>query len=120
MVFKGIEKLCQFTGRAHQAEYWYFFLFNFLISLGLGIVDGVAGTLASNGQGLIGGIYSLAVFIPSIAVGARRLHDVGKSGWFLLIPFYNLYLLCLKGEGKNQYGDNPLDPEGDMSDHLID
>jgi uncharacterized membrane protein YhaH (DUF805 family) len=50
----------------------------------------------------------LAIFIPSIAVGVRRMHDVGKSGWFLLIPIYNLILACTDGvQGDNEYGADP-------------
>ena len=112
---KALKNYAKFDGRAHQAEYWYFFLFNFIISTVFSLVGGAVDFL------LLGNIYSLAVMIPSIAVGARRMHDIGKSGWFLIIPFYNLYLLCQKGEaGTNQYGANPLNPEGDISEHLVD
>ena len=54
-------------------------------------------------------LYSLAVLVPSIAVGVRRMHDVGKSGWFLLIPIYNLILAVTEGEkGENEYGQEPV------------
>jgi uncharacterized membrane protein YhaH (DUF805 family) len=57
-------------------------------------------------------IYSFAVLLPSIAVGVRRMHDVGKSGWFLLIPIYNLVLALTDSEsGENKYGPNPKDEE---------
>lgn len=53
-------------------------------------------------------IYSLIVLIPSIAVGIRRMHDVGKSGWYILIPIYNLILACTEGQyGENEYGEDP-------------
>jgi uncharacterized membrane protein YhaH (DUF805 family) len=53
-------------------------------------------------------IYTLAVLLPSIAVGVRRMHDVGKSGWFLLIPIYNFILACTDGvQGDNEYGTDP-------------
>lgn len=56
----------------------------------------------------LGDIYSLGVLIPSIAVGVRRMHDVGKSGWFLIIPIVNIALALTDGEkGVNQYGPNP-------------
>jgi len=65
-------------------------------------------------------IYNLAVLIPGIAVGVRRMHDVGKSGWFLLIPIYNLILACTDGEkGSNLYGLDPKNPEVDITDHLV-
>ena len=57
---------------------------------------------------MISNIYSLALLLPGICVAIRRMHDVGKSGWFILIPFYNLYLLCTESEkGVNKYGPNP-------------
>jgi len=57
---------------------------------------------------IISTIYSLAILIPAIAVGVRRMHDVGKSGWFLLIPIYNLILACTDDvKGDNEYGADP-------------
>ncbi|MBM3920822.1 MAG: DUF805 domain-containing protein [Sphingomonadales bacterium] len=59
---------------------------------------------------LIGTLYSLAVLLPSLAVAVRRMHDVGKSGWFILIPIYNLILACTDSQvGENEYGSNPKD-----------
>jgi len=85
-----------------------FFLFNFLISLGLGILDVFSGTMIGEGRGIISTFYSFAVFIPSLAVLVRRMHDVGKSGWYCLIPIYNLILCCTEGEHKtNEYGPDP-------------
>lgn len=101
--FSVLSNYVQFNGRARRAEYWYFFLFNFLISLALGIADLSAAT-----GGWLGNLYSVLVLLPSLAVGVRRMHDVGKSGWFILIPFYNLVLLCTAGdEGTNEYGMDP-------------
>ena len=59
---------------------------------------------------MIGGLYSLAVLLPSISLAIRRMHDVGKSksGWFILIPIYNLILACTEGDkGPNEYGEDP-------------
>jgi len=57
---------------------------------------------------LLGTIVTLPLIIPSIAVGVRRMHDVGKSGWFILIPIYNLILAATEGDkGDNQYGPDP-------------
>jgi uncharacterized membrane protein YhaH (DUF805 family) len=84
----------------------------------------LAGTYdAATGTGYLGTIYSLGVLIPSIAVGVRRMHDVGKSGWFLLIPIYNLILAVREGEsGPNKYGPDPKNPEAeaDIIEHLVD
>lgn len=105
-VYKKVvmENYANFNGRARRREYWMFFLANFLISFVLGFVLG----LISPKIGLIGNVYSLAVLVPSIAVAVRRMHDVGKSGWYVLIPIYNLILACTEGEkGPNQYGADP-------------
>jgi len=97
-----LENYANFNGRARRAEYWWFFLANVIVSIILGIVDSVLGIA------IIGTIYSLAVLIPSIAVAVRRVHDVGKSGWFILIPIYNLILVCTEGDkGQNEYGPDP-------------
>lgn len=100
--FAVLTKYAIFSGRARRSEYWYFALFTTIISVVLMIVDSVLGGAFLNS------IYSLGVFIPSIAVGVRRMHDVNKSGWFILIPFYNLYLCCIDGtSGENAYGEDP-------------
>ncbi len=91
-----------FSGRARRAEFWYFTLVNVIISFVLGLVSGMIGLP------IIGTIYSLAVLCPAIAVAIRRMHDIDKSGWFILIPFYNLYLCTIEGDqGDNQYGSDP-------------
>lgn len=91
-----------FEGRARRSEYWYFTLFSSIISLILGFIGGAMDFP------LLSTIYSLAVIVPSIALAIRRMHDVGKSGWFMLIPIYNLILACTDSEvGQNQYGPNP-------------
>ena len=100
--FKALQNYATFSGRARRSEYWYFVLFNVIISFGFGFVCGLIQVpqLAS--------LYTLAMLIPSIAVGVRRMHDVGKSGWFLLIPIYNLILACTEGtNGDNEYGPDP-------------
>ena len=96
------DNYANFNGRARRKEYWMFCLFNCIISFGLGFIGGLTGiTMLSN-------IYALAVLIPSIAVAIRRMHDVGKSGWFILIPIYNLILAVTDSEsGENQYGGSP-------------
>jgi uncharacterized membrane protein YhaH (DUF805 family) len=84
----ALKKYAVFRGRARRKEYWYFFLFNLLISLGLSLIDGALGLVSSEGGfGLFSGIYSLVVLIPAIAVAVRRLHDTGRSGLWLLIGF---------------------------------
>jgi uncharacterized membrane protein YhaH (DUF805 family) len=119
-----LKKYAVFSGRARRKEYWFFLLFNIIITIVLSMVDGAMGTFALEaGLGLLSGIYSLAVLIPSLAVGVRRLHDTNRSGWWLLIgliPLIGAIVLLiffvLDGTpGENQYGANPkseADPSG--------
>ena len=109
-------KYAVFYGRARRAEYWFFVLFNILISIALGVVDGLTGTLnPMTGIGLLGGVYAIAVIVPGMAVTVRRLHDTGRSGWWVLlalIPIIGglvlLYFLVLDSDpGSNDYGDCP-------------
>lgn len=74
-----------FSDRATRQQYWMFVLFNVIIGIILGFIDGILGAVNDLGIGLLGGIYSLAILIPSIAVTVRRLHDMGRSGWWLLL-----------------------------------
>jgi len=100
--FKVLQKYATFSGRARRSEYWYFILFDVIIAFVLLFIDMQMGT------NVLYLIYSLIVLIPRIAVGVRRMHDVGKSGWFLLIPIYNLILACTDGvNGDNEYGADP-------------
>ena len=97
-----LKKYAVFAGRARRREYWMFFLFNVIAAVVLNVIGAVIHLP------IFGPIYSLAVLVPGIAVGVRRMHDVGKSGWFLLIPLYNLILACTPGEsGPNSYGEDP-------------
>jgi len=111
-----LKKYAVFSGRARRKEYWFFILFNIIISLALGAIDGLMGSYnESAGVGLLGGIYSLAVLIPGIAVTVRRLHDTGRSGWWFLIvlvPVIGALVLLVfmvldSKPGQNQYGANP-------------
>ncbi len=105
----ALKKYADFTGRSRRKEYWMFLLFNVLIAVGLGIVDGILETV------FIGGLFALATLIPGISCAARRLHDTGRSGWWLLISFVPLvgvlvviYFLVLDSDaGDNAYGPNP-------------
>jgi uncharacterized membrane protein YhaH (DUF805 family) len=100
--FDVLKKYAVFSGRASRKEYWMFFLFNVFASFVFGFIDGVAKVQ------ILSSLYSLAVFLPSLAVAIRRMHDVGKSGWFMLIPIYNLILALTPGtQGNNQYGPDP-------------
>lgn len=112
----ALKKYATFSGRAQRAEYWYFFLFYILIFVGLSVIDGIMGSFSDEGGiGLLGGILALALLIPSIAVGVRRLHDTGRSGWWLLIsliPLVGAIVLLVfavqdSSADENSYGPNP-------------
>ena len=93
------DNYANFKGRATRQEYWMFILFNFIFTIVASVIDAVTGL------GFIYILYTLALFIPSIAAVIRRMHDVGKSGWFFLIPIYNLILLVSSSDpNTNQYG----------------
>lgn len=90
------ENYANFNGRARRSEYWYFILFNAIFSLALTIIDDLLGLqFGTADSGVLNTIYSLAVFIPSLAVSVRRLHDIGKSGWLLLIAYGSIILLAV-------------------------
>lgn len=100
---KAIINYKEFNGRAHRREYWYFFLQNTLYSLFAAFFDIMLGT-----GGVITGIYALFVLSPSVAIGVRRMHDTGRSGWWLLFPLLNLYFAISKGtKGDNLFGSDP-------------
>lgn len=114
--FQALKKYTVFNGRSRRKEYWYFVLFNTIISIVLAVIDVVTGSFSPEaGIGLLGGIYTLAVLIPGIAVAVRRLHDTGRSGWWLLIgliPIIGAIVLLVfmvqdSNPGQNQYGPNP-------------
>lgn len=122
-------KYATFSGRARRAEYWWFFLFSVLAQMALGILDNAmfgrsmmmlvrdgAFAMQANPSPL-GGLYSLAVLLPSLAVTARRLHDTDRSGWWMLIWFIPIvgwilmifWLATLGDRGPNRFGPDPLD-----------
>jgi len=113
--FQVLKKYVVFDGRARRREYWYFVLFNIIIAFVLGIIDGFVGFATDGGLGVLSGIYTLAILLPGIGVSIRRLHDTGRSGWWLfinLVPLIGglIVLLFMVGDsqkGTNQYGPSP-------------
>jgi|OpeIllAssembly_1097287.scaffolds.fasta_scaffold2417454_1 uncharacterized membrane protein YhaH (DUF805 family) len=111
-----LKKYAVFEGRAGRKEYWFFILFNILISMALGYVDWLTGNInPETGLGILSGIYALGVMIPGMAVSVRRLHDTDRSGWWLLITFVPvigaivfLYFMVLDSNPEtNEYGPSP-------------
>ena len=97
-------KYVGFEGRATRSEYWWWVLFLFAVSIVLALLN----------LGLVGNLFSLATLLPSVAVGARRLHDIGKSGWWQLIGLIPLigwlvliYWAVQPSEGENAFGPAP-------------
>ncbi len=105
-----LKKYAVFDGRARRKEYWMFALFNVIVVVLLGVIEGVVGT-----AGILVTIYSLGVLVPSVGVAIRRLHDTDRSGWWLLIGLVPvigglvlLYFLVLdSNSAENQFGANP-------------
>lgn len=113
---RALNKYADFTGRAQRAEYWYFVLFYVLIYVVLAFIDGVTGTYnAGAGMGILSGIFILAILIPSLSVSVRRLHDIDRTGWWLLIGFIPLigglvlfiFTVMDGTKGENTYGPDP-------------
>lgn len=108
---------CGFKGRASRAEFWWFTLFTYIVGFVLGFVDGLLITSTENAFfALLGfrGLFSLGVFLPALAVTARRLHDTDKSGWWMLLYLtiiggivVFIFTLLRGNEGSNKYGEDP-------------
>jgi len=115
---KCLNQYGDFRGRARRTEYWMFSLFSIIFSILASIIDIIVFGVGLEEWGPIDTIYTLALFIPSIAVSVRRLHDIGKSGWMMLlilIPIIGwiwLFVLSVtdSDSGENQYGPNPKEP----------
>ncbi|WP_343595863.1 DUF805 domain-containing protein [Acinetobacter sp.] len=91
---KCLKNYANFSGRARRKEYWYFYLFQILISFFVGLVLTVLG-MSKGGMDMVSGLLSLVFLLPSLAVGVRRLHDVNRSGWWMLIAFTIIGLIPL-------------------------
>ena len=116
--FAVLNKYAVFSGRASRTEYWMFVLFHTIIGYALVFIQGIAGTFLEIGLPVLNMLYGLAVLIPSFAVVVRRLHDNGRSGWWLLIsvtiigwiPLF-VWLVQDSHPGENKYGPNPKGQE---------
>ena len=111
------KKYADFTGRARRKEYWMFTLFYIIAVIVLSIIDVVIGTFSvESGNGLLSSIFILGSLVPGIALTARRLHDINKSGWWqllVIIPLIGAIVLLVfyvqKGTyGENRFGEDPL------------
>jgi uncharacterized membrane protein YhaH (DUF805 family) len=107
----GFRHYVTFSGRAPRSEFWYWTLFAVLVTLAAQIADNAL----FDDPGLFGPLVSLALFLPGLAVGIRRLHDIDRTGWWWLIALTIIGLIlliiwaCVKGtSGANRYGPDPL------------
>ena len=124
---KCLGNFANFKGRARRKEFWYFMLFSTIFGYVFMGLDNLFGftfsifdyteSINQYGQnpmptmkyGPLYALYSLVLMIPGLAVAWRRMHDVGKNGWFYFVPIYGMFVLGCKNseEGENQYGENP-------------
>jgi uncharacterized membrane protein YhaH (DUF805 family) len=119
---EALKKYAVFSGRSRRMEYWYFVLFNIIVGVVLALIDILLGTFSAAGNiGLLSGIYSLAVLIPTLAVIVRRLHDIDRTGWWIfinLIPLIGTIVLLVFAltpgtPGSNRYGPDPKQATGE-------
>lgn len=97
---EAFKKYADFDGRASRKEFWFFVLFNMIICSAIQIIAGRNSMLLQ--------LYQLIIIVPIIALTIRRMHDIGKQGWFILIPIYNIILYCKAGDSLiNKYGTKP-------------
>ncbi|MEW6982446.1 DUF805 domain-containing protein [Colwelliaceae bacterium 6471] len=104
----ALKRYADFTGRARRKEYWMFILMYFVLGLVLAFID------AFLGGEMLTALFSLVLFIPSISIAARRLHDTGRSGWWqliALIPLIGIIILIVflvqDSHDANDYGESP-------------
>ena len=119
---EALKKYAVFSGRARRTEFWYFVLFNIIVTIVLSVIDRLIGTFSgASNLGLLSGIYSLAVLIPTLAVAVRRLHDIDRTGWWIfigLIPLIGTIVLLVfyltpGTPGSNRYGPDPKAATGE-------
>ena len=104
-----ISNYATFSGRAHRTEFWMFTLVNLIVAILIGVVDGAMGTV-----GILGAAYGVLLLLPTAAVWARRLHDIGRTGWWLILAFTGIGMILLlmfalldSEQGPNTWGRSP-------------
>ena len=110
----GFQRYFDFSGRSTRAEFWWWLLFAAIANFILTIVDNIAGMMITPTLGILGALFGLVVLIPGIAITFRRLHDINRSAWWILLHLGfgigSIVLIvwhCRRGdEGENKYGAN--------------
>src|SRR5665213_745293 len=123
-ITSGFKRYVDFQGRSSRSEYWWWFLFSALINFALGFIQGLIEALSGgpNAASMLFSVLStvatLALFLPTIAVAVRRLHDTNRSGWWYLIAFTIVGIIplliwfCTRGTiGENRFGPDPLETD---------
>ena len=119
---EALKKYAVFSGRARRTEFWYFVLFNIIVTIVLSVIDRLIGTFSgASNIGILSGIYGLAVLIPTLAVTVRRLHDIDRTGWWILLGLIPLigtivllvFYLTPGTPGSNRYGPDPKQATGE-------
>jgi uncharacterized membrane protein YhaH (DUF805 family) len=112
----GFRNYVTFSGRASRSEYWYWVLFGFLVAVVSGILDYAIFPYSETGP--LQSITSLLLFLPGLAISVRRLHDIDRTGWWVLITLTVIGIIllliwaCIRGTaGVNRYGPDPLADE---------
>lgn len=113
-IASGFRNYVGFDGRAPRSEYWFWVLFVILVSIATGIIDAIL--FGTGGVSPTNALASLALFLPGLAVGIRRLHDIDRTGWWMLLvitvigALVLLVFACQRGTpGPNRFGPDPLE-----------
>ncbi len=118
------KKYADFEGRSRRKEYWMFYLLTSLAGIPLATIDTIIGSMTDSGLGVFSGLFSVSTIIPWFSLSVRRLHDVGKSGKYLLLVFFPIIgwvwlfvLTVIEGDkGSNKYGLDPKNPTSELDE----
>ena len=123
--FQAIERYFDIKGRSTRKEFWYFAIVNAIILLGLNFLDIIIfNRISDGGFHVLTGMYQCLILIPSFTLAVRRLHDSGRSGWWMLIsflpllgvPILFLFYILSSEKGSNKWGDNPQEEKYEYDD----
>jgi len=120
LMFVPLKKYAQFSGRARRQEYWLFQLAVCVVFFATGVLSEIVPSAVGDFAFVVAMVAALGLLLPMYAVGVRRMHDIGRSGWWLLVGLvpiiggiWQLVLLATSGDvGPNRYGPDPKQPEG--------